>query len=71
MPNIISNIFFNIFLFIDQKCPKAVHELMLKCWEQERNQRPQFADIVVMMDEWIRSPETIRDSKLLYRNSGS
>ncbi|XP_046850241.1 ephrin type-B receptor 2-like [Xenia sp. Carnegie-2017] len=43
-----------------KSCPKAVHELMHMCWEADRSQRPEFASIVKIIDEWIRSPETLK-----------
>ncbi|XP_028393816.1 ephrin type-A receptor 4-like isoform X2 [Dendronephthya gigantea] len=44
-----------------KNCPKSVHEVMLLCWENERNDRPDFGHIVRIMDGWIRSPETITE----------
>ena len=32
---------------------------MLQCWETERSDRPNFADITIIIDRWIRSPETM------------
>ena len=42
-----------------KNCPQAVHELMVKCWDKERSLRPRFKDILVTIDEWIKSPECL------------
>ena len=34
---------------------------MLQCWSAERRDRPSFAKIVVIIEKWIRSPETMND----------
>ncbi|CAB4014881.1 ephrin type-A receptor 5 isoform X5, partial [Paramuricea clavata] len=44
-----------------QKCPFGVHSLMLQCWKAERGGRPSFAQITIVIDRWIRSPETMDD----------
>lgn len=40
-------------------CPKAIHQLMLNCWQFDRNKRPKFADIVKKLDVFIRSPDKL------------
>ena len=40
-----------------QNCLQVVHELMLKCWIKKRVLRPRFEDILIIIDEWIESPE--------------
>ncbi|XP_028394325.1 ephrin type-A receptor 2-like isoform X3 [Dendronephthya gigantea] len=42
-------------------CPKGVHGLMLQCWEAERGDRPNFTDITIVIDRWIKSPEKMDD----------
>ena len=34
---------------------------MLECWKAERNERPSFAKMTLIIDKWIRSPETMQD----------
>ncbi|XP_028394329.1 ephrin type-B receptor 3-like [Dendronephthya gigantea] len=40
-------------------CPHGIHCLMLHCWKAERSERPSFAQITIVIDRWIRSPETL------------
>ncbi|KAK3735399.1 hypothetical protein QZH41_013394, partial [Actinostola sp. cb2023] len=47
-------------------CPKSIHNIMLDCWEAEKNSRPKFPDIVQQLEDLIRSPEKINDDS---RNS--
>ena len=49
-------------------CPQAVHELMLKCWDKDRSLRPHFSDILVIIDEWIESPESLPQSTMRDRS---
>ncbi|KXJ07080.1 Ephrin type-B receptor 2 [Exaiptasia diaphana] len=44
-----------------KNCPKTIHNIMLDCWEKDKNNRPKFSDIVKQLDELIRSPEKISD----------
>ncbi|XP_076066161.1 eph receptor tyrosine kinase isoform X4 [Oratosquilla oratoria] len=41
------------------ECPEAIYQLMLDCWQKERNHRPNFAAIVRTLDRLIRSPEAL------------
>jgi hypothetical protein len=34
---------------------------MLQCWKAEKNERPSFARITIVIDKWIRSPETMNN----------
>ena len=34
---------------------------MLQCWIAERSERPDFALITMLIDKWIRFPETMKD----------
>lgn len=34
-------------------CPESVFSLMLRCWSDDRNQRPKFADIVEILDDMM------------------
>ncbi|XP_039770414.1 ephrin type-A receptor 6 isoform X4 [Ornithorhynchus anatinus] len=40
-------------------CPASLHQLMLHCWQKERNHRPKFTDIVSFLDKLIRNPSTL------------
>ncbi|XP_057874754.1 ephrin type-A receptor 6 isoform X4 [Melospiza georgiana] len=40
-------------------CPASLHQLMLHCWQKERNLRPKFSDIVTFLDKLIRNPSTL------------
>ncbi|XP_027521950.1 ephrin type-A receptor 6 isoform X5 [Corapipo altera] len=40
-------------------CPASLHQLMLHCWQKERNHRPKFSDIVGFLDKLIRNPSTL------------
>lgn len=41
------------------ECPEAIYQLMLDCWQKERNHRPNFASIVHTLDSLIRTPEAL------------
>lgn len=45
-------------------CPKVVHSLMLDCWDEDKNKRPKFSEILSRLDELIRSPECLKDNSL-------
>ncbi|KAK7812546.1 hypothetical protein U0070_014879 [Myodes glareolus] len=40
-------------------CPPSLHQLMLHCWQKERNHRPKFTDIVGFLDKLIRNPSAL------------
>ncbi|XP_069389215.1 ephrin type-A receptor 6 [Paralichthys olivaceus] len=40
-------------------CPVALHQLMLHCWQKERNHRPKFIDVVSFLDKLIRNPSSL------------
>ncbi|XP_077150222.1 ephrin type-A receptor 6 isoform X1 [Ranitomeya variabilis] len=40
-------------------CSVPLHQLMLHCWQKERNHRPKFSDIVSFLDKLIRNPSTL------------
>ncbi|KAJ6662690.1 hypothetical protein lerEdw1_011330 [Lerista edwardsae] len=40
-------------------CPASLHQLMLHCWQKERNHRPKFTDIVSFLDKLIRNPGSL------------
>ncbi|XP_054022150.1 ephrin type-B receptor 1 [Dryobates pubescens] len=42
------------------ECPAALHQLMLDCWQKERNARPRFGDIVSTLDKMIRNPASLK-----------
>ncbi|MBN3279569.1 EPHB1 protein, partial [Polyodon spathula] len=41
-------------------CPAALHQLMLDCWQKDRNTRPRFTDIVNTLDKMIRNPISLK-----------
>ncbi|XP_036378749.1 ephrin type-B receptor 1 isoform X1 [Megalops cyprinoides] len=41
-------------------CPAALHQLMLDCWQKDRNARPKFAEIVNTLDKMIRNPTSLK-----------
>uniref|UniRef100_A0A669E3X6 receptor protein-tyrosine kinase n=1 Tax=Oreochromis niloticus TaxID=8128 RepID=A0A669E3X6_ORENI len=41
-------------------CPSALHQLMLDCWQKDRNVRPRFTDIVSTLDKMIRNPASLK-----------
>ncbi|KAK3513193.1 hypothetical protein QTP70_009767 [Hemibagrus guttatus] len=41
-------------------CPTALHQLMLDCWQKDRNTRPRFTDIVNTLDKLIRNPTSLK-----------
>ncbi|CAJ0941971.1 unnamed protein product [Ranitomeya imitator] len=48
-------------------CPTALHQLMLDCWQRERNERPRFSLIVSILDKLIRNPEHLKLSATVSR----
>nr|XP_005993449.1 PREDICTED: ephrin type-A receptor 6 [Latimeria chalumnae] len=42
-------------------CPTTLHQLMLHCWQKERNHRPKFTDIVSFLDKLIRNPSCLQN----------
>ncbi|XP_044308173.1 ephrin type-A receptor 8, partial [Varanus komodoensis] len=41
-------------------CPTALHQLMLDCWQKDRNERPRFPQIVSILDKLIRNPQSLK-----------
>uniref|UniRef100_A0A4W4FLR3 receptor protein-tyrosine kinase n=1 Tax=Electrophorus electricus TaxID=8005 RepID=A0A4W4FLR3_ELEEL len=41
-------------------CPAALYQLMLDCWQKDRNNRPRFEQIVSILDKLIRNPSTLK-----------
>ncbi|XP_038577577.1 ephrin type-B receptor 2-like isoform X1 [Micropterus salmoides] len=41
-------------------CPSALHQLMLDCWQKDRNNRPKFSQIVSNLDKLIRNPNSLK-----------
>uniref|UniRef100_A0A4W5QWF2 receptor protein-tyrosine kinase n=1 Tax=Hucho hucho TaxID=62062 RepID=A0A4W5QWF2_9TELE len=41
-------------------CPTALHQLMLDCWQKDRNARPKFNDIVNTLDKMMRNPTSLK-----------
>ncbi|KAG7253236.1 hypothetical protein CRUP_010899, partial [Coryphaenoides rupestris] len=61
-------------------CPAALYQLMLDCWQKERNNRTRFEHIVSILDKLIRNPGTLKitantnsrpTNQLLEQQSGS
>ncbi|XP_028969347.2 ephrin type-A receptor 3 isoform X1 [Esox lucius] len=40
--------------------PAALYQLMLDCWQKERNNRPKFEQIVSILDKLIRNPGSLK-----------
>ncbi|KAF4078115.1 hypothetical protein AMELA_G00195760 [Ameiurus melas] len=41
-------------------CPNTLHQLMLDCWQKDRNNRPKFNQIVNTLDKMIRNPNSLK-----------
>ncbi|XP_032190340.1 ephrin type-A receptor 5 isoform X7 [Mustela erminea] len=41
-------------------CPAALYQLMLDCWQKDRNSRPKFDEIVNILDKLIRNPSSLK-----------
>ncbi|XP_035239183.1 ephrin type-B receptor 2-like isoform X3 [Anguilla anguilla] len=41
-------------------CPSTLHQLMLDCWQKDRNNRPKFSQIVNNLDKMIRNPTSLK-----------
>ncbi|XP_061089605.1 ephrin type-A receptor 3-like isoform X2 [Conger conger] len=41
-------------------CPAALYQLMLDCWQKDRNNRPKFDQIVSLLDKLIRNPSSLK-----------
>ncbi|XP_007557202.1 ephrin type-A receptor 3 isoform X1 [Poecilia formosa] len=41
-------------------CPATLYQLMLDCWQKERNNRPKFDQIVSILDKLIRNPCSLK-----------
>ncbi|XP_037685817.1 ephrin type-A receptor 5 isoform X1 [Choloepus didactylus] len=41
-------------------CPAALYQLMLDCWQKDRNSRPKFDEIVNLLDKLIRNPSNLK-----------
>ncbi|XP_019653966.1 ephrin type-A receptor 5 isoform X6 [Ailuropoda melanoleuca] len=41
-------------------CSAALYQLMLDCWQKDRNSRPKFDEIVNMLDKLIRNPSSLK-----------
>ncbi|KAE8600125.1 hypothetical protein XENTR_v10013085 [Xenopus tropicalis] len=48
-------------------CPAALHQLMLDCWQRDRNERPRFSLIVSVLDNFLRNPENLKASATVSR----
>ncbi|XP_078454881.1 ephrin type-A receptor 4-like isoform X1 [Lampetra planeri] len=40
-------------------CPPALHQLMLDCWQKERTERPNFAQILAYLDKLLQNPASL------------
>ncbi|XP_064201644.1 ephrin type-A receptor 7 [Anguilla rostrata] len=52
-------------------CPAPLHQLMLDCWQKERNERPKFSQIHSALSKSVRTPDSIGSSTLSRRTLGS
>lgn len=41
-------------------CPAPLYQLMLDCWQKDRNNRPKFEQIVSILDKLIRNPGSLK-----------
>ncbi|XP_026996982.1 ephrin type-A receptor 5 [Tachysurus fulvidraco] len=41
-------------------CPTALYQLMMDCWQKDRNSRPKFDEIVSLLDKLIRNPSSLK-----------
>ncbi|XP_043573828.1 ephrin type-A receptor 7-like isoform X3 [Chiloscyllium plagiosum] len=41
-------------------CPSRLHQLMLECWQKDRNDRPKFAQILSILNKMGRNPESLK-----------
>ncbi|XP_043819227.1 ephrin type-B receptor 4 [Dromiciops gliroides] len=48
-------------------CPTSLHQLMLDCWQKDRNARPRFPQVVSALDKLIRNPASL---KIVARENG-
>ncbi|XP_004630549.1 ephrin type-B receptor 4 isoform X2 [Octodon degus] len=48
-------------------CPTSLHQLMLDCWQKDRNARPRFPQVVSALDKMIRNPASL---KIVARENG-
>ncbi|EJD75052.1 CBR-VAB-1 protein, partial [Loa loa] len=49
--------------------PVSLHNLMLQCWHIDRHQRPTFAQILKILEEYVRQPALIYDDNICLGNS--
>uniref|UniRef100_A0A672QJN5 receptor protein-tyrosine kinase n=1 Tax=Sinocyclocheilus grahami TaxID=75366 RepID=A0A672QJN5_SINGR len=42
------------------ECPATLYQLMLDCWQKDRNNRPKFEQIVSILDKLIRNPSSLK-----------
>ncbi|KAG9355585.1 hypothetical protein JZ751_000423 [Albula glossodonta] len=52
-------------------CPAPLHQLMLDCWQKERNERPKFNQIHSALSKTVRTPDSIGSSTLSRRTLSS
>ncbi|XP_067867257.1 ephrin type-A receptor 7 isoform X2 [Heterodontus francisci] len=41
-------------------CPSRLHQLMLECWQKDRNDRPKFAQILSILNKMGRNPDSLK-----------
>lgn len=69
-PQVISSVEEGYRLPAPMGCPRALHQLMLDCWQKDRAQRPRFSQIVSVLDALIQSPESLRATATVNRCLG-
>nr|XP_015204363.1 PREDICTED: ephrin type-A receptor 10 isoform X2 [Lepisosteus oculatus] len=45
-------------------CPTPLHQLMLDCWQKDRNERPKFTQIHSILNKTVRNPDSVKTSTL-------
>nr|CDJ87896.1 Ephrin receptor and Fibronectin and Tyrosine protein kinase and Sterile alpha motif homology 2 domain containing protein [Haemonchus contortus] len=56
---VISEIMLGYRLPAPMDCPAALHRLMLWCWRLDRHERPTFAQILAILEKYVRNPDLI------------
>ncbi|XP_064408160.1 ephrin type-A receptor 7 [Latimeria chalumnae] len=47
-------------------CPSSLHQLMLDCWQKDRNDRPKFTQIHSVLNKMVRNPESLKTTPAPY-----
>ncbi|XP_043945371.1 ephrin type-A receptor 7-like [Protopterus annectens] len=41
-------------------CPSPLHQLMLDCWQKDRNDRPKFTQVHTILNKMARNPDSLK-----------